>query len=233
MIVDGVAEPGNPPASLLESAKVGNVQQVRSNLNAGADANMADSSGSTALHLAAWEGHAEVTKLLVEARANVNVKNNNGFTPLHFAADQGYVAIVKLLLKNGAKVDAVAEFPQKTVLPKGGLEQLAGADPNAPMQLELGTINVNWTALGLAAGKGRTDVVEALLAGGADVNVRNGFGDTPLHNAAKNGNTKVFELLLSKGVDANPKNKLGQTPLDLAVSGGHAEIVKLLEKRQK
>jgi len=64
-----------------------------------------------------------------------------------------------------------------------------------------------------AAGLGRKEIVELLIAEGADVNAENDSGDTPLHWAAMEGHTKVAELLITTGADVNAKF-YEKTPLD-------------------
>jgi len=87
-----------------------------------------------------------------------------------------------------------------------------------------------------AAKSGDFETVKEHLEGGADVNVKNEGGFTPLHYAAlhghKNGfillhgHKKTVELLLAKGADVNVKSKFGETPLDYALG----EIADLLRK---
>ena len=56
-----------------------------------------------------------------------------------------------------------------------------------------------------AAFSGDTKAVEALLAEGADVNVKDGIGFTALFGAARSGHTETVKLLLAKGADPNVK----------------------------
>jgi hypothetical protein len=62
--------------------------------------------GQTPLHIAAFNDHINVAKLLLENKADVNAKANNGSTPLHLAAAKGNKDMVELLLDNKADVDA-------------------------------------------------------------------------------------------------------------------------------
>ncbi|MHC5718709.1 MAG: ankyrin repeat domain-containing protein, partial [Nostoc sp.] len=78
-----------------------------------------------------------------------------------------------------------------------------GADVNAR------TNHNNDTPLHLAAEKGHKDIVELLIAKGADVHSRNHERDTPLHLA---DDLDVVELLIAKGADVNAKNNGDMTP---------------------
>ncbi|MDH4063533.1 MAG: ankyrin repeat domain-containing protein [Acidobacteriota bacterium] len=70
------------------------------------------------------------------------------------------------------------------------------------------------------------DILEVLLAYGADVGLR-GINDyTPLHVAAEQGNVRFVEILLARGADPNAITRIDEmeTPLELAVRGGHREV---------
>lgn len=74
------------------------------------------------------------------------------------------------------------------------------------------------TDLHSAVSQGHKEIVEQLIANGADVNSESkGFGNnfygTPLHVATSKGNKEIAELLIAKGADVNAKNESGQTPL--------------------
>ena len=67
-------------------------------MEAGADLNLANNNGLTALMLAAGHGHVEVVRVLLEAGADVNLASNNGSTASMLAAGQGHVEVVRLLV---------------------------------------------------------------------------------------------------------------------------------------
>ena len=81
------------------------------------------------------------------------------------------------------------------------------------------------TALHHAAAKGSKDVVELLLATGADVNATSNDGSTPLHDAAARGHKDVAELLLARGADVNARRSSGDTPLYCAATKDVAELL--------
>ena len=67
---------------------------------------------------------------------------------------------------------------------------------------------------------------------GADINVKNSSGRTPLHYAADNGHTTIVEYLLTKGAEINVKNNNDNTPLQLAAAAnGRKDMVALLQRK--
>lgn len=66
--------------------------------------------------------------------------------------------------------------------------------------------------LGQAARSRKTDLVQFLLASGADTNAHDASG-TPLISAVANGSFENARLLLSRGADANARDNNGHTPL--------------------
>ncbi|MDP6417820.1 MAG: ankyrin repeat domain-containing protein, partial [Gammaproteobacteria bacterium] len=79
-----------------------------------------------------------------------------------------------------------------------------------------------------AAGGGHKEIVELLIAGGADVNAKGYRERTALHEAAANGKNEIVELLIAKGADVNAKDEDGWTPLHHPARYGKKEVAKLL-----
>lgn len=71
------------------------------------------------------------------------------------------------------------------------------------------------TPLHWAARHGHLEVVETLIANGADVNAVDVFGRTPLHLAAPH--PVVMEMLIGAGADVDARDQLSNTPLHRAV----------------
>ncbi|KAJ5520881.1 hypothetical protein N7463_001334 [Penicillium fimorum] len=88
------------------------------------------------------------------------------------------------------------------------------------------------TVLQAAAGRGRLEVVQALLAKQADVNASPAEqnGQTALQAAAGGGRLEVVQVLLAAHayVNASPAKHNGKTALQAAAAGGHVEVVKTL-----
>ncbi|HAC06273.1 MAG: ankyrin repeat domain-containing protein [Gemmatimonadetes bacterium] len=171
-LLSGAALPVDNP--LLDAARRGEVEVVRSLLDGGADVNAARGDGLTALHAAAERGHLDVAKLLISAGAELDAGTRIGrYTPLHLAGRGGHGRVV------GALVEA-------------------GADVNAT------TSNTGVTPVHLAAAAvGGETSVATLLDHGADVNAREASsGQTPLMFAAAYDRSAAVRMLLSRGADA-------------------------------
>ena len=159
--------------ALLEATRRGDVAAVRSLLDEGADPNVAQGDGLTALHLAAQEGNLEIVEVLLGAGAKVEAKTRIGdFTPLHLASGGAHATVALMLIE-------------------------AGADPGAMST----TSGVTPLHLAAKAMNGESAVRE-LLAHGAPVNAReSAAGQTPLMFAASYGRTAAVHELLSHGAD--------------------------------
>jgi len=89
----------------------------------------------------------------------------------------------------------------------------AGADPNQRWGVN------NWTPLMHAIHKDQKASVEALIAGGADLNARDGNGMTALMMAAGYGYAEIVRLLLDHGADPYAETSDGDNALTMAVGG--------------
>lgn len=82
----------------------------------GANCELKDFEGRTALHVSAWQGLKVVVETLIELGANVNAIDNEGRTPLHMCAWNGHSDIVNVLIDGGSNVDQVSTTQGATPL---------------------------------------------------------------------------------------------------------------------
>jgi ankyrin repeat protein len=149
----------------------GNNAEVRRLVQAGADANLPQADGATALHWAAYHGDVGLALLLLEAGADVAAANRNGSTPLWLAASRGDAAIIEALLKGGADANEQLPLGRRPLMLAARSGNVAavralldrGAEPNA-REDQRGT-----TALMQAADQGHADVIAVLIEHGAEV----------------------------------------------------------------
>lgn len=89
-------------------------------------------------------------------------------------------------------------------------------------------MNAEEYPLCLAAAAGLTAIAQALIIYGADVHVRDGYGQPLLHLAAREGHDDVIRLFLSHGVAVNDTDSRGRTALHIAAFHGHNSTTKLI-----
>jgi hypothetical protein len=127
--------------ALHVAAVSGDVEEVITLVEEGADVEAVDAGGWRALHLAASEGHTEVAVTLLEAVADVEAELASGERPLFIAAQRGHVEVARTLLEAGADVDAqnAAGFMPLFIAAQRGHVEVArtlleaGADVEAQM----------------------------------------------------------------------------------------------------
>lgn len=86
------------------------------------------------------------------------------------------------------------------------------------------------TALAAAAVKGNTKLCKALLERGANPNIADPTGITPLIYATQFENIELMKLLISYKADKKKTDKEGKTPYDYAVFTKNEEVINLLKK---
>ncbi len=167
---------------------------------AGADVNAKDKYGKTALLKASQSGHVEIAELLLAHGADVNAEDNDGSTPLSSifygpsftACDK---QVVKLLVAHGADVNVALHKvlnSNRAELARLLFKYVANFDANAKDKN-------GWTLLHRAAFAGYSQIVDLLVARGADLNAKNNNGWTPLDCAAFKGHKAVVDLLVERG----------------------------------
>jgi uncharacterized protein len=91
---------------LLKAAESGQAAEVRRLLGDGANVQVRDREGRTALAIAAYYDNAEMAEALLEHGADPNAREYDGWTPLMRAAKNGNLEVLRVLLKHGANVNA-------------------------------------------------------------------------------------------------------------------------------
>lgn len=200
-------------------------------LNAGADPNFLDQSGETLLSVATRAHAADVVAALVKHGANVNAAMQDWkSTALMVAIRENDSAIVKILLDNGADINArtkVGDKPARRPAGAGGGSHGVGIIRSGiPENGSQAPTQGGLTPLLYAARDGRIDMVQSLVAKGANLELADANNITPLQMAIENENIALARYLLERGANPNSKDDYGRTPLWLAVELRNLEIGK-------
>ncbi|XP_015228443.1 PREDICTED: KN motif and ankyrin repeat domain-containing protein 4-like [Cyprinodon variegatus] len=171
----------------------------------------------------------------------VNLEDDNGNTVLHYSVSHCNYSIVSLLLETGV---SDANIQNKAGYTAVMLASLTAPDGPAGMEvvrklMELGNVNIRssqtgQTALHLAVRHGRIVMVRLLLSCGADANIQDDQGMTPLMFASERGHTHIARLLLERSqCDLSLTDRRGRTALSIATQGSHADTAALLQAHAK
>ncbi len=156
--------------------------------------------------IATYQHNSDMVKTLLQAGADVNIRDNNKENPLLHSAAQGWLDIVRLAIEAHADTSLTNRFGGISLIP-------ASERGHVEIVRELLTrtgINVNhvnnlgWTALLEAiilsnGGKAHQQIVQMLVDHGADVNLADGDGVTPLQHARQRGFSEIEHILLQAG----------------------------------
>ena len=180
--------------SLHDLIRNASLEDLRRSIATGSDVNAQDKLKRTPLHIAAWCGNLEAIQLLIRSNASLEIKAMDGFTPLHFLAQSntpGTAACIKYLVRKG-------KFLLNSRITKG-----------------------NRSALHLAAQKGNSVAVRALLELNADTTAKTTSGQTPSDLAktdeirrmlADHLDSKLFESDVGRNDDNDADTDKGNQP---------------------
>lgn len=203
--------------ALTNAAANGYDELVTLLLEHGADVNHAfgrtpppskNAGGASALFAAAQNGRVACCVALLDARADVDQPRDGGTTPLQIACYHGHNGVAQLLLQRGAAAESLpaAEHAFSCL----ALAAEAGHTPVVQTVLAHGcSVNQHHSgasALYYACMRGRTEILELLVAASADLDNQSGarhLHSTPLWVAHKNGHAAIMSRLLTLGAKRN------------------------------
>jgi ankyrin repeat protein len=189
--------------------------------------------GHTALHYTAKHGHVSTAKLLVSLLppTYIKVQNREGEMVMEVAVKHGKLEYVQWLVEEKKWNVHICHSLERTTLLC--LAVIEGRMPVIDYLLSLGVsveerTSRGMTAVMLAAGTGRMDVVRRLVVDyGAAVDTSNGFGITAMNWAAQGGFLPVLEFLYCRGSPLGGKRHRCPPAVN-AAGAGHIHILKFL-----
>lgn len=154
-------------------------------------------------------------------------------TGLMIGAWEGNLALMELFYAHGAQLEATNRFGETALMlaawknRKEAVRWLLshGAAVHRP--------DHQWTALHYAAFAGHAEIVDLLLAAGADVNARSTNGSTVLMMAVREGHEALVERLLAAGADVGLANDYGEDAVAWAMRQGRFALARRLAGQQR
>ncbi len=203
------AEPmrGEDSAPVMAAVARGDHAALMRLVGKGADVNARDQQGRVPLLVAVERHDVRAARVLIEAGADLNAQADNQDSPWLLAGARGRTAILEAMLATG-RVDYSKRnrFGGNALIPAchyGHVETVRLLLAKSKIDVDH-VNNLGWTALleAIILGDGgprHTEIVGLLLAHGANVNLADREGITPLGHAQKRGFTAIARLLSGGG----------------------------------
>ena len=193
-------------SGLLLAAARGDAAQAAKLLAAGANVNVRDAYGRMPLHVATFGRHRDVIAALTKGGADLGAKENDRYDAVTIAAVADDVETLRLLLKLGASAKLVTSRYDGTALIAAAH---LGHEEVVKLLIEAGAPldhvnNLGWTALieSIVLGNGgprHVETLRGLVRAGANVNLADRNGATPLKLARSRGFKEMVEILVKAG----------------------------------
>jgi ankyrin repeat protein len=196
---------GNRDAGLIDAARRGDAAALRKLIGEGASVQARDGRGATALLAATHGNHVEAARLLIAAGADVNARDNIEDTPFLYAGAEGRNEILKMTLAAGADLKSTNRYGGTALIPAAHHGHPETVKILLATKIDKDHVNkLGWTALLEAVilgdgGKTHTEIVRLLAEAGANPNIADRDGVTPLAHAKKRGYRAMIAILEKVG----------------------------------
>ncbi|WP_018182782.1 ankyrin repeat domain-containing protein [Kaistia granuli] len=191
--------------SLHAAAAKDDAAKIRELLAGSAAIDARDENGRTALLVATHGNKIQAAKALIEAGADVNAKDNIQDSPYLYAGARGHLEILKMTLEHGADLKSTNRYGGTAIIPASERGHVETVRTLVEAGTEIDHVNnLGWTALLEAiilgdGGERHQQIVRLLLAAGADPNLADREGVSPLRHARDRGFGTIETLLVAAG----------------------------------
>jgi len=191
-------------AKLIQAAESGDIPAVLTLLQEGANINRTDERGRTAVMAATHANQVETVRALIDAGADINIRDNRMDNPFLYAGAEGLLDILKLTINAGADTKLTNRFGGTALIPaaeRGHVEIVRELLTRTDVDVNH-VNNLGWTALLEAiilsdGGERHQQIVQLLVDHGADINISDSNGITPLEHARARGFKEIEQILLT------------------------------------
>jgi ankyrin repeat protein len=192
-------------AQLRAAAERGNAAEVSRLVAQRAPLDAQDAAGQTALLLAVAGGHTAAAQALIEAGASINTQARNMDSPWLLAGARGRADIIKLMIPKGPDYSLRNRFGGNPLIPACERAHVEAVKVLLTSKVDVNHVNnLGWTCLLeiVILGDGgprHVEVAKLVLAAGANPNLVDKDGVSPLAHARKKGQTEVARLIAAAG----------------------------------
>ncbi len=202
---DALAQAPDRDATLVRAAATGDAAAVRRLLADGASVHARDAQRRTALLAATYGNHVEAARVLIAAGADVNAQDDIRNSAFLLAGARGHLAILRLTLAAGADLKSTNRFGGTALIPACHYGHVETVRELLATKIDVDHVNdLGWTALLEAVilgdgGSRHTAIVRMLVAAGANVNIADRQGVTPLQHARERRYREIASILEQAG----------------------------------
>lgn len=169
------------------------------------------------IEYAVYEENVEAARLLLRGGADPDVKDEFGYRPIHTAAMKGLLPMLAVLAEHGADIEARSARGETPLKVAAGNNEVGSA--RVLVELGANARVVEWEKGECALHNMMcVETARVLVEAGAEMDVRDKQGRTPLHVAVLNGNASLAAFLVGKGANPDIRNREGETAVQLAHS---------------
>ncbi|UIR57677.1 ankyrin repeat domain-containing protein [Sphingobacterium sp. SRCM116780] len=188
--------------NIIKLVNSNDIEGVKKALRNGADVNTQDKNNRNLLLLATINKQDTMAKLLVEKGADVNMQTNNQDSPFLYAGASGQTELVRLFLAHGARFDLFNRYNGSALIPaceRGHVETVRLLVNTKGYPID--HVNrLGWTALmeAIVLGNGTKKyqgIVQILKDGGANLQIPDHDGITPIQHAKNRGFNEIVKIL--------------------------------------
>eukprot|EP00457_Paulinella_chromatophora_P000717 gb/GEZN01000717.1/.p1 GENE.gb/GEZN01000717.1/~~gb/GEZN01000717.1/.p1 ORF type:complete len:1135 (+),score=233.59 gb/GEZN01000717.1/:179-3583(+) len=228
---------------LLDAAKHGNQAIMSLLISKGLPLDHQNKEGKTALIRAAEFGKPEGIQLLLQQGADMELADSQGRTALFHAVifceqqhSQTALNVIRMLVEKGASTNA-RDRAGRTVAESAtsaAVLQALGVSGSGALAAASATAVPGAKSIQDLAKAGKTDEVRLRLDTGVDVNTKDSYGETALHETARYGHDNTAALLLQRRADVHiqAERNNGWQPLHIAGHYGKLGVaMQLLQNR--
>jgi ankyrin repeat protein len=192
---------------LIKSSEKGDIETVKSLLKEDVYIHTQDKEGRCAIVAAAYRNHLEIADLLIAAGADVNMKDNTLQSAYLISTSDGFTELLKKTLEAGADVHCTDSYNGTGLIRAADRGHVEIIRELLKTDIRINHINrIGWTALLEAiilgdGGERHTEVVRLLVDAGADVNLPDKDGVSPLAHAKSRNFINIIKIMESSGAE--------------------------------